>query len=164
MKLPFSACPFVTFFTEQTGHRLCECSETEIRTKEESLLIYHESAEANYTVGEEVFAAASGSVLFLPPNSQCKQEILTSGAVITVGYLSETAANGPQIPMLLTTYAPRHLRDRFLHLAAAEASSTEGREIAMLADFYGILYDLNRNTAEGNRKTLQSEKIRPSVV
>ena len=34
----------------------------------------------------------------------------------------------------------------------------------MLTDFYGILHELNRNTADRNRQVLQEEKIRRSVA
>ncbi len=164
MKLPFPSCPFITLFTAETGPCRFSASPLRLQTGDSAQLIYHESIEVAYRIGEVELKAARGSVLFLPPHVQAEAHPPAEGTVIRIGYHSEQAAIGPSSPMLLSTYAPRLLRERFLHFAAAVASGTEGREIAMLAHFYGILYDLNRNTAEGNRRTLQFERIRPSVV
>ena len=163
-KLPFPSCPFVTVFTELTARCNLKPDSLTWKTGDEALLVFHESASVTYLVNGESYTAEPGSVMFLPPNSTCMLKTCIGGSLIRIGYQSENAAKSPECPMLLTTLAPRHLRDRFLHFAHSLESATEGHEIAMLADFYGILYDLNRNTDEGNRRTLQQDKIRPSVA
>ena len=163
-KLPFPSCPFVTVFTDLTARCSLKQDSFIWKTGNEALLIFHESASITYSLNGEEYHADPGSVMFLPPESTCDGNIRIGGSVIRIGYQSESAAKSPERPMLLTTFAPRHLRDRFLHFAHSLEAATEGHEIAMLADFYGILYDLNRNTDEGNRRMLQQDKIRPSVA
>jgi len=127
------------------------------------MLIYHESARVRYRFGDASFEADPGSVLFFPHQSEATYEVLQAGSAVCIRYRAQ-ATESPNRPMLLTTYAPKQLKDRFLHFANEAASPSIGHEIAMLAHFYGILYDLNRNTAEGNRRILQEDRIRPSVA
>ena len=162
MAFPFSKCPHISGFTYQTGAKILQEGIQHV-TQEHDTLIYHESAEVDYTVGEIVLRAGAGSVLILPKNLSTSAHIQKSGSVICIGY--SILENEPKSNLaLITTTVPSRLRNRFLHFASLSSMApTVSTECAMLAEFYGILYDLQRNTADGNRQTLLEEKIRPSI-
>ena len=87
-----------------------------------------------------------------------------SGSVICIGY-SLQKQNHPSNLSLIMSSAPSQLRNRFLHFVAfgTDTPSVE-TECCMLSDFYAILYELQRNTTDGNRRAFQADKIRPSVA
>ncbi len=132
---------------------------------ESNLLLYHESAEVLYDLGDVLLRGAPGSVLFLPANATVSAEVLKNGAVTSIGFKLYEDEQTPITPSLISTAAPSHLRNRFLHFASLQAQPpTVAAQCAMLSEFYGILYELERNTPDGNRQTLMEEKIRPSVA
>ena len=129
------------------------------------LLIYHESAETLYDLDAVVLRGIPGSVVLLPANRSIPMKILKSGSVISIGFTLHEREEVPVSPTLISTAAPSHLKNRFLHFASLQAQPpTVANQCAQRSEFYGILYELERNSADGNRQTLREEKIRPSVA
>lgn len=164
MSLPFSTCPYITGFTRETGAEEWT-TDTRDFSSQNDLLIYHESAEAFYTIGETIIHGVPGSVLMLPEGVSAKIDVKKSGSVIRIGFSVQKESAFVRTVALVATAAPSLLRNRFLHFAALHANTPSvGSECAMLAEFYGILYELQRNTSAGNRQSLLEDKIRPSVA
>ena len=164
MSTPFSKCPYVAGFTRDTGAEEWPVG-ARCLAPIRDLLIYHESAEVLYSVGETVIRGVSGSVLLLPEGASVEMNVQKSGSVICIGFSVQKECDASRSISLIATAAPSLLRNRFLHFAALHSNSPSiGSECAMLAEFYGILYELQRNTAAGNRQSLLEEKIRPSVA
>lgn len=129
------------------------------------LLIYHESAEVLYDLGTVLLRGTPGSVVLLPSNCSISMDILKSGSVTSIGFTRHESEEAPINPTLISTAAPSHLKNRFLHYASLQAQPpTVANQCAQRSEFYGILYELERNTADGNRQTIREEKIRPSVA
>ncbi len=129
------------------------------------LLIYHESAEVQYTVGSVLIHGAVGSVLFLPADTVILAEVLKKGSVISIEFTLMDDDQPLSGPSLIATAVPSHLRNRFQHAAALQAQPPSlSNQYAMLSDFFGILYELERNTPRGHRQNLLEEKIRPSIA
>ena len=164
MSLPFSKCPHVRRFTSECGAKQWTLGKRTILA-ENDLIIYHESAEVRYSTEELILRARPGSVLFLPRGCSILAETLHGESVIIIGFVQCELENPPLNLSLVSSSAPTRLKNRFLHFAAAYAKPLSvASECSMLTDFYGILHELSRNTADGNRQTLQEEKIRPSVA
>ena len=163
MNFPFLKCPYIIGFTLDTVAEEWTVG-SRMLTPQHNLLIYHESAEVLYSVGETVIRGTPGSVLLLPNRHSADITVNRSGSVICIGFeVQKDCATGNL--SLIATAAPSLLRNRFLHFAALHATSPSvGSEFAMLSEFYGILYELQRNTSAGNRRSLLEEKIRPSVA
>lgn len=164
MSFPFSKCPHISAFTEETESAQWNQG-TCVLTAKHDMILYHESAEVLYHTKESVICAISGSVLFVPSMSNLNVEITKSGSVICIGFESVNTENAQLNLSLVLSATPSNLRNRFLHFAAmcAQPPST-ALECAMLSEFYSILYELQRNTPDGNREVLRIEKIRPSVA
>ena len=164
MNFPFSKCPYIAGFTRDTGAEEW-LSGTRTLKPLHDLLIYHESADVLYTVGETIIRGVSGSVLLIPEGISAEINVQKSGSVICIGFFLQQECNAARSVALIETAAPSLLRNRFLHFAALHSNAPSvGSECAMLAEFYGILYELQRNTSAGNRRILLEEKIRPSVA
>ena len=164
MSFPFSKCPHISAFTEETDSAQWNQGTITLTAKHD-MILYHESAEALYHTRESVISVAAGSVLFVPSMSNLNVEITKSGSVICIGFESVSTENSQLNLSLVLSASPSNLRNRFLHFAAMRAQPpTTALECAMLSEFYGILYELQRNTPDGNREVLRIEKIRPSVA
>ena len=164
MNFPFSNCPYITGFTCDTEAAEWQIGERKLNPIQ-NLLIYHESAEVLYTAGDVVICGKSGSVLLLPRGASLQANVQRSGSVICIGFSTQKNAVSPINLSLVETAAPSLLRNRFLHFAALHTNAPSvGSECAMLAEFYSILYELQRNTPVGNRRSILEEKIRPSVA
>ena len=164
MNFSFSKCPYIKGFTRDTRSEEWQIG-TRNLTPLHDLMIYHESAEVLYSMGETVIHGTSGSVLLLPEGASAEINVQKSGSVICIGFSVQKECDAARHVALISTSAPSLLRNRFLHFAALHSNSPSvGAECAMLAEFYGILYELQRNTSAGNRQSLLEEKIRPSVA
>ena len=164
MNFPFSKCPYIAGFTHDTGSVEWKIGARTLMPIH-SLMIYHESAEVLYTIGETIIRGVSGSVLFLPEGISADINVQKAGSVICIGFSPQRECDATPNVALLSTAAPSLLRNRFLHFAALHSNAPSvGSECAMLAEFYGILYELQRNTSAGNRRSMLEEKIRPSVA
>ena len=164
MNFPFSKCPYIVGFTTDTKAEKWTVGSHKLSPLHD-LLVYHESAEVLYSTGETVIQGTTGSVLLLPSDFSVEITVQQSGSVICIGFELQKDHDTPRNLSLIATSAPSLLRNRFLHFAAIHASSPSvGSECAMLAEFYSILYELQRNTSAGNRRSLLEKKIRPSVA
>jgi len=164
MALPFSKCPCVFRFTPESGARQWTIGQKTILT-ENDLIIYHENAEVQYSTQELILRAKPGSVLFLPRGCSVVAETLLGESVIVIGFQQCESQVRSLNLSLVSSSAPSRLKNRFLHFVSEYAKPLSVvSECSMLTDFYGILHELSRNTADGNRQTLQEEKIRPSVA
>lgn len=164
MAFLFSKCPCVLEFTDETGAEQWNVGERDF-TITDDLLIYHESAEVLYETPTVMLRGTPGSVVLFPARQSAKFRVAKSGSVICIGF-RQAQENVLQANLsLIETTAPARLKNRFLHFISMwEQARTVDTECAMRSEFYGILYDLQRNTAEGNRRLLHEEKIRPSVA
>ena len=164
MSFPFSSCPQVMCFTSECGAKKLSIGKRTILA-EHDLIIYHESAEVQYTTEEIRLRALPGNVLFLPQGYSVLADTILGESVITISFDSCEPKNCSMNLSLLTSSAPSRLKNRFLHFASeCTKPRSVSSECAMRTDFYGILHELSRNSADGNRQTLQEEKIRPSVA
>lgn len=160
MALPFSACPYVIGLTNDTRREIWINGEKKL-SQSGDLIVYHQSAEAIYQTSEAVLHATVGSVLFLPQKCAPQIKVLRQGAVVCIGYQASASTN----LALISTAVPTRIRNLFLHFSAFHAQPPSiAVDCAMMADLYGIFYELQRNTADGSRRALQEEKIRPSVA
>ena len=160
MALPFSTCPYISGLTEDTRGEIWESGEKQLFHKGD-LIVYHESAEVIYQTQDAVLRAVAGSVLFLPKDCMPQIKVLRQGSVICIGYQTSGCTN----LSLISTSAPTRIRNLFLHFAALHAQSPSvTMDCAMMADLYSIFYELQRNTADGSRRALQEDMIRPSVA
>ncbi len=131
---------------------------------EHDLILYHENTEVQYTTRDLILRARPGSALFVPRDTSLLAEILLDGSVIIIAFEQREDTAAALNLSLMTSSAPSRLKNRFLHFASESAKPRSiSSECSMLTDFYGILHELSRNTADGNRQALQEEKIRPSV-
>ncbi len=164
MSFPFSKCPRVMRFTNQCGAKQWSGGKKRFYA-ENDVIIYHENAEVTYATEEILLRATHGSVLFLPRGCSLSSETETGGSVIIMEFEQCETENSTLNLSLVTSSAPSRLKNRFLHFALECAKPRSiSSECSMLTDFYGILHELSRNTADGNRQALQEEKIRPSVA
>ena len=164
MPCPFSTCPRVKCFTNECGAKQWALGKKTIRA-EHDLIIYHENTKVQYTTHDLILRARPGSVLFVPRNYSLLAETLLEGSVIIIDFEQCGDANAVFSLSLTNSSAPARLKNRFLHFASECAKPRSlSSECSMLTDFYGILHELNRNTADGNRQVLQEEKIRRSVA
>lgn len=164
MSFPFSKCPRVSRFVTEGGARKWTAGKRTIQA-ENDLIIFHENADVAYTTDEVVLRARPGSVLFLPSGCSVSAEVLSGESVVVIAFEQCKSEHVSANLTLVTTSAPARLKNRFLHISAELAKPhSVASESAMLTDFYTILYELSRNTADGNRTALQEEKIRPSVA
>lgn len=164
MSFPFSKCPRVLRFTNQCGARHWSDGKKKIHAQND-LIIYHENTEVVYANEEILLRATPGSVLFLSCGCSLMAESETGGSVVIIEFEQSETENSALNLSLVTSSAPSRLKNRFLHFASECAKPRSlSSECSMLTDFYGILHELSRNTADGNRQALQEEKIRPSVA
>ena len=160
MALPFSTFPYIGKLTEDTRRETWAIGEKKI-LQSSDLIVYHESAEVIYQTQDAVLHAAAGSILFLPQSCTPQINVLRQGSVICIGYCSSVSTN----LALISTAVPTRIRNLFLHFAALHAQPPSvAMDCAMMSDLYSIFYELQRNTADGSRRALQEEKIRPSVA
>lgn len=163
MSLPFSKCPCVQRFTSECGAKQWEIGTKAIQS-DHDLIIFHENAEVCYATKKMILRARPGSVLFLPRRCSVSAETILGESVIIIGFVQCESEDLPLNLSLVSSSAPTRLKNRFLHFAAEYAKPRSmASECSLLTDFYGILHELSRNTADGNRQALQEEKIRPSV-
>ena len=161
---PFPVCPYVTGFAAITGEYHIRQEDFCPDASDASLLIYHESAALRYQIGDSILSADVGTVLFLPRNTKASAKPVREGAITVIGYYLEKGDESNAEPLLISTAAPRRLRDRFRHFFNSLHSADEGHELAMMADLYTILFELKRNSKSGFRRAMQNDKIRPSVA
>lgn len=160
MALPFSAFPYISSLTEDTRWETWEIGEKRF-IRNGDLIVYHESAEVIYQTQDAVLHAVAGSILFLPQACAPQINVLRQGSVICIGYHASVSTN----LALISTSVPTRIRNLFLHFATLHAQSPSvAMDCAMMADLYSIFCELQRNTADGSRRAMQEEKIRPSVA
>ncbi len=164
MSFPFSKCPRVMCFTAECGAKKWSIGKKTIHAKND-LIIYHENAEVQYTTEDLILHALPKSVLFLPRGYSATAQVLHGESVTVIEFELCEQESSPLNLSLTTSTAPSRLKNRFLHFASeCTKPRTLSSECSMLTDFYSILHELSRNTKDGNRQTLQEEKIRPSVA
>ncbi len=158
----FSVCPHITGFSPITSMVTLTVGGLQLNTSETSLLIYHESAEVCYSIGDAVFHAQKGALILLPIGATVAAEVTCAGTAVLIGYRTAEPLEHPST--MLFEQIPTTAKKAILHLIGAYQSKKEGWEFSMLADLYTALYALARDTKTGNRRFLQNQMIQPSVA
>lgn len=160
MSIPFSSCPQVIAFSETCG----TCSPSELRIpKGASALVYHCNAEVSYEFENDSCIAHAGSVLLLPPNFPFRATTEEKATVILIAYFTAVPPAETKSEILFLPINKK-IRESFLQFAYLAQSAELGRELAMMATFYTLLYQLHRYNKDADAQVRQNDLIRPSVA
>lgn len=160
MSLPFSSCPQVISFSDTCG----TCSPSDLRIpKGASALIYHCNAEVIYEFESDSYIAHAGSVLLLPPDLPYRATTEEKATVILIAYFNALPPSTTK-PEILFLPINKKIRESFLQFAYLAQSAELGRELAMMATFYTLLYQLHRYNKDADAQVRQNDLIRPSVA
>ncbi len=151
-------CPHVTGFGPCCGHRTVKAGERSHSKLTANLLLYCESAEIAVKTESDEISLLTGSILFLPSDTDASFSVFRDGGVTVISYQSSDT-DKLRTTVSLTTTTPKRTKQAFFQFASSCEEQKPLREFAMLSSFYTVLYLLARNSKSGNRIFLKQHTL-----